>query len=103
MNIDQIFDSYWSYPDDVNRTGSAIERDRTVEIRLSNGQILGNYSIGLIEIRLRSIAFGLGSIMFDWDSIVLDLDSILFDIHLIDTREEWTQHGCGESSLEVTY
>ena len=41
---------------------NAIERDRTVEIRLSNaiesqsnGQILGNYSIGSIEIRLRSI------------------------------------------------
>ena len=57
---------------------NAIERDGTVDIRLwntiksqSNGQILGNYSIGLIEIRLRlieilrSIAFDLGSIMFD--------------------------------------
>ena len=57
---------------------NAIERDQTVEIRLSNAiesqsndQILGNYSIGSIEIRLRSIeilrwtAFDLGSIMFD--------------------------------------
>ena len=42
---------------------NAIERDRTVEIRLSNaiesqsnGQILGNYLIGSIEIRLRSIS-----------------------------------------------
>ena len=41
---------------------NAIERDRTVEIRLSNaiksqsnGQILGNYTIGSIEIWLRSI------------------------------------------------
>ena len=75
------FSSLCTTPDDVNRTGSAIEpieRNRTVEIRLSNaiesqsnGQILGNYSIGSIEIRLpsieilRSIAFDLCSIMFD--------------------------------------
>ena len=77
------------YPDDVNRTGSAIEpieRNRTVEIRLSNaiesqsnGQILGNYSIGSIEIRLRSIEILrsiLGSIMFDLDLIVLCLIEI---------------------------
>ena len=68
---------------------NAIERDRTVEIRLSNaiesqsnGQILGNYSIGSIEIRLcsieilRLIAFDLGSIMFDWDLIALRLIEI---------------------------
>ena len=68
---------------------NAIERDRTVEIRLSNaiesqsnGQILGNYSIGSIEIQLRSIeilrsiAFDLGSIMFDWDLIALRLIEI---------------------------
>ena len=107
----------WS-PDDVNRTGSVIEpieRNRTVEIRLSNAiesqsnnQILGNYSIGSIEIRLRSIeilrsiAFDLGSIMFDWDSIAFNWDSIVFDSHLTGTRVERTRHGCGGSSMETT-
>ena len=52
---------------------NAIEHDRMVEIRLSNaiesqsnGQILGNYSIGSIEIRLRSI------------EILLAFDCVLF-------------------------
>ena len=93
----------------ISNQSNAIERDRTVEIRLSNaiksqsnGQILGDYSIGSIEIRLcsieilRSIAFDLGSIMFNWDLIALRLiefNQIAFDISTRSRARERKRHG----------
>ena len=88
---------------------NAIEHDRTVEIRLSNaiesqsnGQILGNYSIGSIEIRLRSIKI-LRSIAFDlarfdhdrlrFDCVAFNWDSIAFDI----------SRGCQSNAIEFDW
>ena len=76
---------WYSWPDDLNRTGSMIEpieRDRTIEIRLPNVIERPNsrkYSIGSIEIRLPSIEI-LRSIAFDLGSI---LCSIMFEIRLV--------------------
>jgi len=96
----------------LNQSNS-IERNRLIEIRLSNAiELQSNLKIGVMFdcVRRCSIPFDWCSIVFDWCSIVFDWCSIVFDwfkwmwyMYSVNwrftTAFDWAQFFCGFAAL----